>query len=251
MHFLHRFGSPMLAITLLFAISMFMLSISMLLLVSSGESFKSLMVRGEGITLRKRDRTAITFSLPWKYVLQPYSFPPSDSPRSAETPRSDAKAFSLILRGLLGDVPNVASAILGNGQNATEAVSTNAEVVQSEAQADAPTQVSVVFKGAPSVVASILSAVNGIVGEATGIIGGVVGDATSVVGMIVGGVKSTGVTEVGLGGGAAAASSGEPQEFLSQSWGSRGMDRSSECFSNQYPDIQSEYGSINEYYLGI
>lgn len=59
MHVLRRFGTPILAMTML-------ILLSVLLLVSVGEGFKSLVVRKEGVTLGKRDGATITFSLPWK-----------------------------------------------------------------------------------------------------------------------------------------------------------------------------------------
>ena len=59
MHIFRRVGVPLFAIAVLVGLSVFAL-------VSLGEGSRSLLVQKEGVTLRKGDRTTITFSLPWK-----------------------------------------------------------------------------------------------------------------------------------------------------------------------------------------
>jgi hypothetical protein len=59
MHFFRRYGAPLLVITVL-------ILLSTLALVSFGEGFKFLIIRREGVTLRERDGSTITFALPWK-----------------------------------------------------------------------------------------------------------------------------------------------------------------------------------------
>jgi hypothetical protein len=59
MHFLRRFGFPIIATSGLIALSVF-------LLVSFGEGFKILAARRNEITFMKRDRSAITLDMPWK-----------------------------------------------------------------------------------------------------------------------------------------------------------------------------------------
>jgi hypothetical protein len=59
MHFLRRFGGSITAIS-------FLVSLSVITVVLMGEGFKIFLVRRDGIKLRKRDGSTITFSLPWK-----------------------------------------------------------------------------------------------------------------------------------------------------------------------------------------
>lgn len=59
MHFLRRFGGPIATI-----IGLIVLSV--IAVVSIGEGFKSFIVRRDGIKLRRRDGSTLTFSMPWK-----------------------------------------------------------------------------------------------------------------------------------------------------------------------------------------
>jgi hypothetical protein len=67
MHCQRRFAKPITTIVIL-------ILLSVLAVVSLGEGLKLLVIRRDGVKLRKRDGSTITFDLPWKYVTSLLSF---------------------------------------------------------------------------------------------------------------------------------------------------------------------------------
>ncbi|KAF8855806.1 hypothetical protein BDZ45DRAFT_746095 [Acephala macrosclerotiorum] len=169
MQFMRRFGSPIIAIAVL-------IGLSVLTIVSIGEGFKLFVVRKDGIKIRRRDGTTITFNMPWN---------PPKWQAGAEV-----KAVNPVAEPMLNAIEAVANALLDDGSNiASNAIAQAATLTATITPVAASITSSVLIGGAaqiPTALGGITSAIN----QATGVVGGVVNAANSIVGNMVAGAMS-------------------------------------------------------------